>query len=78
MGSTGPSSHDPKGHKPYGLDFPVVTVGDMVTGQKHLLDHLGSKAPLGYRRIYRRDAGPGLASPISGNGLLGHPFGYDH
>ena len=43
LGSTGPSSHDPKGDQAYGLDFPVVTVGDMVTAQKHLLDHLGVK-----------------------------------
>ena len=41
MGSTGPSSIDPKTNKPYGLDFPFVTIGDMVRAQKKLIDHLG-------------------------------------
>ncbi len=41
MGSTGPSSVDPKTGRPYGLNFPVVTIGDMVKAQKALLDHLG-------------------------------------
>ncbi len=43
MGSTGPSSVNPKTGRPYGLDFPLVTMGDMVNAQKALLDHLGIK-----------------------------------
>jgi homoserine O-acetyltransferase len=41
LGSTGPSSINPKKGKPYGLDFPFVTIGDMVQAQKKLIDHLG-------------------------------------
>jgi homoserine O-acetyltransferase len=40
MGSTGPASIDPKTEKPYGLTFPVITIGDMVRAQKALMDHL--------------------------------------
>ncbi len=41
-GSTGPSSLNPKTGKPYALDFPLVTIGDMVECQQHLVTrHLG-------------------------------------
>ncbi len=40
-GSTGPASIDAATGKPYGLNFPIVTVGDMVEAQKRLVDHLG-------------------------------------
>lgn len=40
-GSTGPSSTNPKTNRPYGLDFPMVTVGDMVNAQRRLVEHLG-------------------------------------
>ncbi len=41
MGSTGPASVDPATEKPYGLTFPVVTIEDMVTAQRQLIDDLG-------------------------------------
>jgi len=40
-GSTGPSSVNLATGRPYGLDFPFITIGDMVNAQAKLLDHLG-------------------------------------
>ena len=40
-GSTGPSSINQKTNKPYGLNFPVITIKDMVSTQRHLIDYLG-------------------------------------
>ncbi|OGO38750.1 MAG: homoserine O-acetyltransferase [Chloroflexi bacterium RBG_16_57_8] len=40
-GSTGPASVNPKTGKPHGLAFPLISVGDMVNAQRHLIDHLG-------------------------------------
>jgi homoserine O-acetyltransferase/O-succinyltransferase len=41
MGTTGPSSPDPATGEPYGLRFPLFTVGDMVSVHRALLRHLG-------------------------------------
>ncbi|MFT5444430.1 MAG: homoserine O-acetyltransferase [Myxococcota bacterium] len=40
-GSTGPSSTDPRTGAPYAMDFPILTVRDMVRAQLLLVDHLG-------------------------------------
>ena len=39
--TTGPATTNPATGKPYGLSFPVVTIGDFVEVQKALLDSLG-------------------------------------
>ena len=41
MGTFGPKETNPETGKPWGLDFPVITIGDMVRCQVLLLDHLG-------------------------------------
>lgn len=40
-GSTGPASLNPETGRPYGMDFPVITIDDMVNAQKQLVEHFG-------------------------------------
>ncbi len=40
-GSTSAASLDPKTGKPYGMNFPLITIGDMVNAQAQLASHLG-------------------------------------
>ena len=41
MGSSGPASVDPSTNSAYGMEFPVITIGDMVRAQAILLEYLG-------------------------------------
>jgi homoserine O-acetyltransferase len=41
MGSTGPASTNPATGEPYGLTFPVITIGDMVRAQAMLIEAMG-------------------------------------
>jgi len=41
MGSTGPASTNPATGKVWGLDFPIITIPDMVRAQAMLIDRLG-------------------------------------
>ncbi|MBS0560844.1 MAG: alpha/beta fold hydrolase [Proteobacteria bacterium] len=43
FGSTGPASIDPRTGRPYGPDFPDITVSDIVAQQRALVEHLGVK-----------------------------------
>src|SRR5258707_11344866 len=60
-GTTGPSSTDPATGKPYGPDFPVITVADMVRTERAFLDALGIE----------RLAAVARGSPRGGGGLGG-------
>ncbi len=84
--STGPSSTNPATGKPWGLDFPVITIRDMVRAQAMLLDHLGIETLFcGGRRLDGRHAGAAMGGELSRARVLGAadrlrhaPFGAEH
>jgi homoserine O-acetyltransferase len=41
MGSFGPKEINPKTGQPYALDFPIITIADIVNAQKLLIDYFG-------------------------------------
>ncbi len=41
LGSFSPKEINPDTNKPYSLDFPIITINDMVNAQKLLIDYLG-------------------------------------
>ena len=86
FGSTGPASINPATGKPWGADFPIVTVEDWVDAQARLADLLGIEA-LGRRhgRQPRRHAGavlgdalPGPDPPRAGDRRRAEPVGREH
>lgn len=43
QGTTGPASDDPLTGRPYGMRFPLITIGDIVSAQRALVERLGVK-----------------------------------
>ena len=68
MGTTGPAEIDPATGEPYGLNFPLVTMRDMVRAQAMLLDALGIDEILcGHRRLDGRHAGAAMGGELIPN-----------
>ncbi len=86
MGSTGPASTNPATGKLWGLDFPVITIPDMVRAQTMLIDSLGIElAVLRRWRLDGRHAGaamdrglPGARVLDAGDRLLDASLGAEH
>ena len=68
-GTTGPSSTNPATGRPYGSDFPVITVADMVRAERAFLRRARDRAAgRRRRRIARRHAGARVGRPVSRTG----------
>src|SRR5256885_11190200 len=60
FGSTGPASLNPASGRPWGADFPVVTIEDWVEAQARLADRLGIER---FAAAVRGGPGGGAAAP---------------
>ena len=86
MGTTGPASTNPKTGKPWGLEFPVITIRDMVRAQAMLLDHLGIETlfavvggSMGGMQVLQWAASYPRARVLRAADRLRHaPFGAEH
>lgn len=84
FGSTGPTSVNPASGSPYGADFPVIHVEDMVQAQTQVLDHLGVEraftvigASLGGMLAYQWGAQePGRAQSICAIAAPGRSYAF--
>lgn len=81
QGSTGPSSIDPRTGQPYAMRFPLITIGDMVTAQRRLVERLGIARLLpiggsigGFQALEWATRHPDLvaaSAPVAATGALG-------
>ena len=86
MGSTGPASTNPATGKLWGLDFPMITIPDMVRAQTMLIDRLGIETLFcvvggsmgGMQALQWTAAYPAARVLDAGDRLLDAPFGAEH
>jgi homoserine O-acetyltransferase/O-succinyltransferase len=80
QGTTGPASDDPLTGRPYGMRFPLITIGDIVNAQRALVDRLGVRKLIviggsigGFQALEWATRHPGLVSalvPVAATGAL--------
>ena len=80
QGTTGPASDDPLTGRPYGMRFPLITIGDIVAAQRALVDRLGVRKLIaiggsigGFQALEWATRHPSLVSalvPVAATGAL--------
>jgi homoserine O-acetyltransferase/O-succinyltransferase len=80
QGTTGPASSDPLTGRPYGMRFPLITIGDIVNTQRALVERLGVRKLVaiggsigGFQALEWATRHPALVSgvvPVAATGAL--------